>query len=270
MDHHQSYLCKTLIRIPHLTSLICLFSILAHTALALEAPSKPLGVASPEPTTPPPSSTTSSTPDPQSAARSHSPPTDSSLLQVRRQPDNQPKDPLQSPVIHLGLGAPMLLSLGATLFPSHTLDLNLTASYLPIPVSKSGTLIILGSECALQWHPLGTRLFLLTGLGFLSFSYRTTLNLGKFSDTAGPERGTVSLSRLYAPLGFGIQWLSSQKLYLESDIGIQIPIFKSGGVNFESSSQAKTSLEEASRDVLQYYAGFILPRVTFIRFGIRI
>lgn len=245
MDHHESYFSKTVVG---LVLLLAQISYTSHASPTLSEPTQ-----------------TGPAPNQQIHADTKERTESPSIIDFKTS-----EDPPRKRFIHMGLGFPMLLELGLITFPFKKIDLDLSATYLPLPFIGSGTLLIRGIECTLQWHPTQQRFFLLTGLGFQNFQFNASINLGKFSDTPGPENGSVTLSRLYVPVGIGIQWIYSDRFYLESDIGIQLPILKSGKISFDSSSATKDSLEEASKDALSYYAGFILPRVTFIRFGIRI
>jgi hypothetical protein len=258
MDHHQPYFRRTL-------GALSLLLITLPQAIRAQEPALKPTLPSPQRHGLNESLSSTLTPAPQLSL----PLTETHLPLPLLTPATPP--PFHRPaLLQLSLGFPIPISLGANLPLHQSLDLGITATHLPLPFIKSGTLITTALDTVLKWHPMDFKFFIFGGMGAQYFSFHTSVNLGRFSESTGPEQGRVSLTRIYTSVGVGMTWISSPRISLESDLGIQIPILKSGKISFDTTSEAKSSLEEASRDALSYYAGFILPRVTLLRFGIKI
>jgi hypothetical protein len=167
----------------------------------------------------------------------------------------------------LTIGVPVPIALGLNWKINSEWSTLLNAGYAPIPFILNGAMSAGHIEWVGRWHFLSGSTFLWAALGYQSVHFSTRLNLGTLSVDPRPVEATLYLKSFYIALGPGYMWKLSDHLYLGFNVGIQIPLMATGGIDVKEDNSAGNSLENSAQDAMSYFAGYAIPRISLLQLG---
>ncbi len=176
-------------------------------------------------------------------------------------------DPLKGTELSAGLSFPTLITLGVARPLLNNLSIHLETGYMPYPFFSSLTLAAGGVEIRAQWRPLSNGLFILAGLGYQAITFKSPIDLSAYTSINIPNTGTFNFNILYLSAGMGFSWKVSEKIWMSTDIAVQIPLANFSNLGLTDQSPAAQSLQSATKGTLEYFANLVIPRLNILRVG---
>lgn len=180
-----------------------------------------------------------------------------------------------APVIGISFPQPVVIGVetsceGESKFCSRHLRYGWEGGFVPLSLSSGQRkLSIFSTQAGVRYFPSarGTGWVFGLGLGFRRISFSTDLSAFKLNNEVLASSATLTTSSLFLAPSVGGRWNLTQNLQIAVDLGIQLAVVSSGGLEFVNNRADRDPAVDLATDTasIQRLGSLKIPQITLTR-----